>query len=92
VPCAPENFAPRLVTDASSNVGFLDAPGASPTQLVAAAVSAFERLADGAIVTVFSRSGQEATELAELCRGHAIDVIARFAHPAGGTTMTLVRR
>jgi hypothetical protein len=82
---------PTLGSDDGGTVGFLDAPRAEPDDLVAAVVAAFNRLADGAVLTVHSLRTDLDTALALLRDEHRIAVIASIPHPTGGTTLTLRR-
>lgn len=83
--------APTFVTDDEDTVGFLDAPDADLDELVAAVVAAFDRLADGAILTVHSRRTDVHSALSLMRDDHRIAVIASIPHPSGGTTLTLRR-
>jgi hypothetical protein len=83
--------APTLVTDDVDTVGFLDAPDTDPDELVAAVVAAFDRLADGAVLTVHSLRTDLETALALMRDDHRITVIASIPHPTGGMTLTLRR-
>lgn len=80
---------PQLVT--SGSVGFLDAPHSGAPELVAAVVAAFDRLGEGATLTVHSRRTDIETISIEMNREHRVTVIASIRHPDGGTTLTLNR-
>ena len=80
---------PSLVTDHGDTVGFLDARDTPPDDLVTAVLAAFDRLTDGAVLTVYSHLPGVEAILDRMSDTHPIEVIGSLTHPEGGTTLTL---
>ena len=89
---SPPDTAPlQLVTADSDAVGFLDASDSGTPALAVAVIAAFERLAQGATLTVYSRRTDLESIVTQMSDDHRITVVAWIRHPDGGTTLTLHR-
>lgn len=73
------------------DVGFLDAPDLDADELLTATLDALDRLAPGAVLTVYSvHAGAEA--FAEVCGRGPLELIATIPHAHGGITFSLRQR
>jgi TusA-related sulfurtransferase len=79
---------PTFVRDDRGRVGFLDAPGAEPADLLPAITGALAELPPGAILTVYADPAG-APAISELCEEQEVDLIAVIPDGDRGATFTL---
>ena len=78
-----------LVNDASQSVGFVNAPDLEVGDLMTVIVDALSRLADRAVLTVYS-DHLAASDIADRCTGLGLELVHAVPQ-ANGTTFVLRR-
>jgi TusA-related sulfurtransferase len=83
---------PTLVGDCGDAVAFLDAPGLSTQELLAAVVRVLASMPDGAILTVFTDDPTAPHMAADWSAGRRVEVLAVIPHSdRDGTSLTFRR-
>jgi TusA-related sulfurtransferase len=83
---------PTLVGDCGDAVAFLDAPGLSAQELLAAVVRVLASMSDGAILTVFTDDPTAPHMAADWSAGRRVEVLAVIPHSdRDGTSLTFRR-
>lgn len=78
-----------LVDDATGSVGFVDAPDLGAGDLMTVVVDALSRLAEGAVLTVYS-GHLVASDIADRCTALGVELVHAVPQP-NGTSFVLRR-